>query len=399
MFYVTFVYYAARKPYSPETTIMQSVNATTTSRQDILDLLRLHGRGSLSYSALQEGMLWYVKPGIGLIQYEQLEPISHSPIVLGDPICQPEHADELLSDFMIAHPDPAFIHISAETGTVLEKHGFYVNEMGVETLIEIQTFTLSGSKKEFLRSQKNRAGKDGVVVRELQEANISSDKLRHISEEWMHRKANHDHELSFLVRPAVFENEPDVRKFVAMQHEEVIGFVFFDPMYRDGKPYGYMANILRTLGERSYSITDFIILEAMEKFKREGVETLSLGFVPFYGVDDKGEFHYSKPLHDMFKYTYEHANHLYSFKSLAFHKERYRPDQPGACDVKVYAGTKHVLPMFTLYGVFRKMGIHPVTQTLEQAVECTEQMINSVPEELHHLIQHWRACPEPAANS
>lgn len=342
-------------------------------------------------------MLWFVKPGVGLIQYELLETIAHSAICLGDPICAPEKTEELLNEFLITFPDPAFIHITKDVGKILEKHGFFINEMGVETLIDIKTFTLSGSKKEFLRSQKNRAHKDGVVVRELEEANVTPARLRHISEQWMHTKAVHDHELAFLVRPAVFEDEPDVRKFVAMQNEDVIGFVFFDPMYRDGKPYGYMANILRTLGERSYSITDYIILEAMDKFRAEGLEVLSLGFSPFCDIADTGEFKFSKPLHDVFRYTFEHGNHLYSFKTLAFHKERYRPESPGASDMKVYSATKHLLPLFTLYGVFRKMGVHPLEQTVEHAVHSVEEMIKGIPEEARHLIHHWRARPKPTS--
>lgn len=360
------------------------------TREDILELLRRNGRGSLSYSALQEGMLWFVKPGVGLVQYEQLETVIHNAICLGDPISPPEAMEGLIGEFLERFHDPIFIHLSKDAAKLLEKSGFFINEMGHETIIDIANFSLSGSKKEFLRSQRNRAQKDGVAVMELQDANVSAEKLRRISEEWMHKKAVHDHELAFLVRPAVFENEPDVRKFVAIHRDEVIGFVFFDPMYRDGKVYGYMANILRTLGERSYSITDFIILEALEKFRAEGIEELSLGFSPFSDVADTGEFKYSKPLHDLFKYTYEHANYLYSFKSLSFHKERYRPDQPGARNVKVYSATKHQLPLFALYGVFRKMGIHPITQTAEQAVHCAEEMVKNVPQEVRHLVQHWR---------
>ena len=155
------------------------------------------------------------------------------------------------------------------------------------------------------------------------------DQLRHVSDEWLHKKTVKDHELAFVVRPAVFEDEPDVRKFIAQKDGEVIGFVFFDPMYRDGKVYSYLANILRSMSDASYSVTDFIILEAIEQFRKEGREQLSLGWSPFLNVEDTDEFHHSKRLGDLFRYTYEHANYLYSFKSLSFHKQRYRPDVKG----------------------------------------------------------------------
>ncbi len=373
---------------------MQTTQATRP--EEIIEILRRHGTGSLSYSALQEGMLWYTKPDVGFIQYEKLDTLAHNAVCLGDPVCSPKQQEWLLTEFLKAFPDPILIHVSKETGKILEKKGFYINEMGVETIVDAQTFSTAGSKKEFLRSQKNRAQKDGVVVREMKDVNVSMEQLQHISDEWLHKKAVHDHELAFLVRPAVFQDEPDVRKFVAMRGDEIVGFVFFDPMYRKGKVYGYLANILRTLGAHSYSVTDFIILEAITTFKSEGIEDLSLGFSPFTDVDDQGEFNYSKPLQDLFKYTYEHANYMYSFKSLAFHKGRYRPDAPGARQVKVYCATKHSLPLWMLYGVFRKMGIAPVAQTAEHAVQCVEEMVKGVPDEVRKIIRHLRHADQPS---
>lgn len=373
--------------------VLQTADAAT--KQRVWDFLCKYGSGSLSYSALQEGMQWFIVPDVGFIQYEPMETIVHNAVCLGDPICAPENRERLLGEFIKKFHDPVFINISKETGKVLEKLGFYINQMGVETSIDVQKFTLSGSKKEFLRSQKNRAAKDGVTVVEVGKAHITAKDLKHISEEWMHRKTVHDHELSFLVRPAVFEDEPEVRKFVALRNNEVVAFVFFDPLWRDGKVFGYLANILRSLGEQSYSLTDVIIIEAIAQFKSEGIEELSLGLCPFFQVEDDSDFHHSKALTELYKYAYEHANHLYAFKSLAFHKERYRPDQPGARHIKVYGATKQALPLLSLYGVFRKMGIKPITQTAEHALECAEEMARGIPEDFRKLLQHFKHHQKP----
>lgn len=368
-----------------------NTTANTETREQVIEFMRKFGEGSLSYSALQDGMEWFVEPDLGFLQYEPTDTVIHRAVILGDPVCAEENREKLLSKFLEKFPDPIFIHITKPVGKLLEKRGFYINHMGMEIVIDVQNFSLSGSKKEFLRSQKNRAQKDGLTVTEIgPESGVSAEDLRKISDEWMHRKAVHDHELAFLVRPALFEDEFDVRKFIAMKDGKVEGFVFFDPMYRNGKIYGYMANILRSLGDHSYSITDYIIIEAFARFKAEGIETLSLGFSPFFCIEDDDDLHFSKPLSTMYKYAYEHANYLYSFKSLSFHKERYRPDQAGAARMKVYSATKHVMPLITLYGVFRKMGIHPTRQSIEHAVHCAEDVARNVPKEFRSLIQHWK---------
>jgi lysylphosphatidylglycerol synthetase-like protein (DUF2156 family) len=371
--------------------------ATAGTRDQIIQFMRKYGEGSLSYSALQDGMEWFVDPELGFVQYETTETIIHRAVVLGDPICADADREKLIARFLEKFPDPIFMHLSIDNAKLLEKLGFYINHMGIETVIDVQNFTLTGSKKEFLRSQKNRAQKDGVTVAEIgSESGVSAEDLRHISEEWMHRKAVHDHELAFLVRPAIFEDEFDVRKFIALKDGKVMGFVFFDPMYRDGKVFGYMANILRSLSDASYSVTDFIIVEAFQKFKSEGLETLSLGFCPFFDINDDEGMHHSKPLASLYKHAYEHANYLYAFKSLSFHKERYRPDQPGASRVKVYSATKHVLPLISLYGIFRKMGIHPTRQTVEHAAQCAEEIAKNIPTEFKKILQHWKHEEKPA---
>jgi len=187
----------------------------------------------------------------------------------------------------------------------------------------------------------------------------------------MNKKAASITELSLLARPAVYEDEMDVRKFYALKGEEVIGFVYFDPMYRDGKVYGYIANILRSDSNSSYSVCDFIILEAMKQFKEEGIEELSLGFSPFCDVDDTGEFNHSKTKTAVFKFMFEHCCHLYSFKSLAFHKKKYRPGIEGTREVKVYCASKTSMPIVLFYSLLYKMGLRPIAQTVcHVSTEC-----------------------------
>ena len=38
--------------------------------------------------------------------------------------------------------------------------------------------------------------------------------------------------MCFLVRPAIVDDEPDVRKFFAYKDNRLIGYNYFDPIYR-----------------------------------------------------------------------------------------------------------------------------------------------------------------------
>lgn len=332
--------------------------------QQLLQCIQEFGRGSLSFSSLQEGMSgFYRERDHGFIAHSPTDDQAKRTICLADPICPNEFRPSLLHEFTNTYKDPVFVHITRETADVLAQMGFFVNEMGLETVLDVQQFSLKGSKKEFLRSQRNRAIRDGLQVIEPKAGEISADTMHQISEAWIKHKAVSDHELAFIVRPAVYGDEPGVRRFFAMNNGQVIGFVFFDPMYENGEVVGYLANIVRTCASVSYSVADCIILEAINQFKIEGIKHLSLGFSPFADVADTGEYNYSKPLQYLFKFAFENCNYMYAFKQISFHKKRYRPGIDGTVEHKVYCATRSAMPLTSLYMTFQKMGIDPVIQT------------------------------------
>lgn len=323
--------------------------------------LRSFGRGSLAYSSLQEGLQYFMHEH-GYIAYRQLKDGKNSVVVLADPICAPEHRREFLDAFLKFKSDPVFLHVTHDTGEILNELGFKVNELGVETFIDIQDFDLVGNKKQQLRQSRNNGRKDGLEVVELDSVdNTTLRAFKKISDDWLKEKVTSDSEMRFIVRPMVYVDELDVRKFVAKLNGEIVGYVIFDPMYENGESIGYIANHLRTNLRRSYSVVDFIILEAMDKFKAEGKKELSLGLSPLAKVDDQGEFTHSKLLAAHFRYAYEKANYLYNFKNLAQHKLKYRPGMKGAREEKVYCAMKTRLFLIRLNSVYSVLGLKPLS--------------------------------------
>lgn len=330
---------------------------------DRMSYLKRYGVSSLAYSSLQEDVETFLVPGIGYLSYARVG--GNTAVVLADPICAAENKEQLIREFTERFHDPIFVHISRETAKVLNDLDYNINEIGLETIIDPRSFTLKGHKKEFLRSQRNRAIKDNVTVVELDAAHIDMSKVKELSTDWIKTKTANHNELSFLVRPAIFDDEMDVRKFYAMKNGQIIGFVWFDPIYRDERVIGYMANILRSNAHVAYSVNDFIITEAIEKFKAEGIEQVSLGYSPFFEINDSGEFHYSKCQCAIFKQMFEHCNHVYAFKSLAFHKRMYRPGIDNTREDKIFCASRHRVPLVAIVGIFRKVGLHPVEQTVQ----------------------------------
>lgn len=329
-----------------------------------LAFLKKYGSSFLAYSSLQDGLDYYTKEDCGYIPYSLIGKGNIVPVSLGDPICPADRSQELIENFQEKYDYPVFFHISKDVAHVLSKMGFSVNEIGTEIILDLQRFTLAGNKMRFLRKQINKGKRDGLVVKEQLYSEVGEDVLRAISGQWLHKKVVRNNELSFIVRPIVYADEMDVRIFIAYKDNRPVGFNIFDPIYRDGQIIGYVPNHLRAASESNYSVQDWIVFEAMRVFREEGKEVLSLGFCPLYKVNDSGEFKYSRLLKTIFQFAYEHANFVYKFKALAFHKSRYRPGLDGCQESKVYCAYKNPARFELLPEIVSLMGINVIEQTV-----------------------------------
>ena len=114
----------------------------------------------------------------------------------------------------------------------------------------------------------------------------------------------------------------------------MIGFTFFDPIYKDNKIYAYTPNIARydddeVIKGRSL----FVNLAAIEDFRNENVKWLSLGLSPYSG-DLQSKFPDSKFLRKLFKWSYDYLPQ-YGFKGLEQAKKHYK-----GIEEKTYFATK-----------------------------------------------------------
>jgi phosphatidylglycerol lysyltransferase len=147
--------------------------------------------------------------------------------------------------------------------------------------------------------------------------------IKSLSEAWL--KGKGDKQLSFLNRPFLYENETDTRCFIARQDNKLIGIAIFDPFYRDNKIVGYYHNIDRIAENAPHGVSPTIILEAMDVFRQEQVETLSLGMSPLYQLG--AEFNYNKISRKVLRFSYKHLNYLYPLKGNASHKKKFSGEQ------------------------------------------------------------------------
>jgi lysylphosphatidylglycerol synthetase-like protein (DUF2156 family) len=294
--------------------------------------LRRHGREALAYATLQEGMEYFVDD-LGYIAFSSVtHPVfaRHTrQITLSDPVCALEDQPKLVELFLSRFPHCAFGVISEHCAGVLRGFGFKANGIGFEPEIPVQTYNTKGNWKELdmIKRARNEARREGIVIREATPEDLDKDKLAAVSATWMKHKKLNDREIWLYARRPVFEFEEDVRKFVAYDRDgKIAGFVFYDPMYRDGQVVGYSANISRCDEQRFGRLATAVNMEAVDKFRAEGREVMNLLLAPFVGLES------AKYNDDLFSKLFFQAsarfgNNIYNFKGLSFHKSKYRAPQ------------------------------------------------------------------------
>ncbi len=329
-------------------------------KKDLRRYLVNHGSHSSAYSSLQEGLDHFVIPGTGYIPYAPSPGVTFA---LSNPLCAQEDYPRLVGSFMDRFPRSAFLHVTPEAARELSGLGFYLNEMGVETELLLGEYNYRGRAKESIRRMIRRAHESGVEVVEIDDGSGLEGQLGEVTGEWLAGKRTKDREFWFLVRRAVYGSEPDVRKFIAIRGGRVAGFIFFDPMYRSGQVYGYLAGALRTRSCAHGGTLALIMSRAIERFKAEGVEVLSLGLSPFFEVEDSS-YRHSFFMKQVFRFLYECGGGIYSFKGLSFFKSRYAGGisngfyrDENVVKRKIYFAHRSRLPLRELYESSRLMGI------------------------------------------
>jgi lysylphosphatidylglycerol synthetase-like protein (DUF2156 family) len=316
---------------SPQAEILGRIDLFTFEER--LAYLKKYGNHCLSFSQLQHGMHYFDVPGIGFIAFGQKW---GKRFVLADPVCDTKYRETLLERFINQDNDPVFVQISQDIAELIHaRFGYYTTQFGVEINVDLEDWNLKGKKKQILRTSVNHARKAGVFIEE----SFTGNGCQKLNDEWLKTRKVKNREIRFLIRPMGMDFQEGTRKFYAYLDGELIGFIFFDPIYMDNRIIAYVPNISRFSNKFKPGIFYPLMIHAMNIFKQEGVKYLNLGLCPLVGDDNDmpGE---SAILKRINRLLYNHGNWIFSFKGLYFTKSRF-----GGTESRIFGGTRQKLPV------------------------------------------------------
>jgi phosphatidylglycerol lysyltransferase len=248
-------------------------------------LMREYGTFPQAFSATFQEGLSHFGDERGFIAYTK---VWSTALALADPVAPRSDWGDLITDFLAVFPDAGFWQTSRPMAELLAARGFFVNEMGPDTRIDLAGYLFSGRKKQNLRNAINLAAKRGYSARECQLSSIDIAQVTALSEAWRRTRTIDSREVAFLNRPMVVADEPDVRKFFLFDpNEKIVALGCFDPIYESGAVVGYVAQQNR-YGASAALFADYAIkCRAIETFRAEGKRWLYLGLSPFAYIEDK----------------------------------------------------------------------------------------------------------------
>lgn len=316
-------------------------------------LVERYGDQSSAYFNLQEGVKRFGIPGLGFMSYMPVRCLGvRFNFVFANPVCDARLRPALLRAFIQrVKGRHMFVGIDHAVSEDLKKLGFRINEFGTEFKVDVASFSVAGKNKKQLRHASNLHKREELTVREQSWAEVDGDRVKEISNAWRGHKTTTARELRLLTRPPVFGDEYGVRKFYCYRGDTMLGYVFFDPYYENGKVVGYTANILRQdLDASPAGLLDFVIIEAMKQFRAEGIRDLSLGVAPLYNVQaipgDRPLIRVTSQL------LYNRGNRFYSFRALGYHKTRYR-----GTETKWYMATDNSSVLSVAWSILQGTGV------------------------------------------
>lgn len=298
-----------------------SSNERAFSLPERLDYLHRHGTHCMAYSTLQPEMHYFDVAGAGYIAYKKVARLFRRSVnvALSDPIAASDVQADLVRAFTAACGPVIFTQISRTFAAKLSSVGMKVNQMGLETELDLRSFDLRGKARAQLRHWRNTTSKAGVTVHEVPSANLAQE-VGELNRKWLAQRGSR--ELALLTRPFVCHAEDEVRCFVARRNGDAIAMAIFDPMYADNQIIGYYHNHDRYLPCCPHGTPVAITLTAMERFRQEGRRVLSLGLSPLAGLGAEA-FPHARQTAWFLRFLYDHCGSIYNFRGNFFHKTRY----------------------------------------------------------------------------
>lgn len=307
--------------------LRMSLSAQNQEREHMARLLREYGGVSEEFFKLwphdkhyffddsgESGLAFSVHRGVALC--------------LGDPAGNTRRFDRLMEGFsrLCFSNDwlPALVHVAGGQRELYEKHGFVLQKLGEEAVLDIDRFRTELADGKYFRQIRNKFSKQGYASEVLEPPHHKAvlDRLGVVSREWLAQGGRSERGFAM----GYFTNEyMQMCRVIAIRDAAgtIQAFANMVPAEFDRQEATY--DLLRRSQASPGNITDFLLMELIDDLADRGYKRLNLGLCPLVGlksVDQEQRGIIDNLLH----FAYANGDRFYSFSGLRRFKAKYEPE-------------------------------------------------------------------------
>jgi lysylphosphatidylglycerol synthetase-like protein (DUF2156 family) len=279
----------------------------------VLHLLAEHGDHSSAFLTFNDGTEHYLDPAIdGFVAYR---PAGRGHVVqLCGPVAEPGDRARLLESFRrwarAQKRRVTAVQLLRDDGELYARSGFTVNQFGTSYGVDLEQFTLRGTRFMKLRNKLKRSKRLGVTVEELAPAERPAAELAAVDRDWLRSKGRLAKELEFMVGERAGRGDSQRRVFVARHEGATIAYVTYSPVH--GARPGWLYDLTRRRPDSPPGTVELIFHTALERLQDEGVRWLHLGLTPYVGFAHENEIPgYNRVAHTIMEQMGKRAGFLY----------------------------------------------------------------------------------------
>lgn len=244
-------------------------------------------------------------------------------VALGDPVGQSAGQEELVWRFRelsdLHGGWTVFYQISSEQLPLYVDLGLAVMKLGEEARVALTDFSLEGSARAELRTQRRRAERDGATFRVLAPEQLPPllPKLRAISDRWLEEKAVAEKGFSVGSFSEAYISQFPVA--VVSCADEPVAFA---SLWISGNREEIAVDLMRFGADAPRAAMDFLFVELMLWGRAQGHHWLNLGMAPLAGL----ERHPLAPAwHRVGNFVFRYGEYFYNFDGLRRYKAKFNP--------------------------------------------------------------------------
>jgi phosphatidylglycerol lysyltransferase len=246
-------------------------------------IVRQYGINSLSFSAAVQSGLRHFGDSDSFLAFARKYGYT---FVLGDPLGPVDRMEFVIDSFLKSFPRATFCQVSEAFAERLSGRRYWINQLGIDTRIDLARFDFRGAEKERFRYASNWLSRRGFQVRELEIDNSRQSEIETLSNRWRASRIVRG-ETAFLNRPLEKLPHGEMRHFFLLSPEEkILSFLFLDPLYWQGEVIGYVTSFKRRAPDAPPLAELGISKTAIETFQSEGRTLLRLGLSPLAELND-----------------------------------------------------------------------------------------------------------------